>query len=1224
MDQISGNNQVKRTIYPKGSPQEYTDIYVITDYPNPEDLESGYPLSGQSGTYFFNMIAAYGKIANTRVHALITDEYEDYSEVVQSVLSYDSKTSQYSENLYSDINECNPKVVVGLGAEVCKYILRERFTTITGVNGNVYDDVNLGGRTYTFVPLVSPTYVLNQLTIDPNSEISTEYAKLLYKVVEIANGTYVDIMKTKNIMSALTYQELLDIYDTELKEYDKLSYDIETNAAPIYSADSEIIGYSLGRPDKGVYACMRSLEYDMSDEDIQKCLELLTEVLKTKNVIVHNSQYERPYTLTVLGYEIPFETLDDTLIMARLMNGASTRAGLKVRAQQDLGYPDWETDLEVYMKYLKVFLSCMLGAKKNQWVDVKVLREYLLQHEEDCQWTHDNNEEFRYADLVVDHGFSLYQISEIDTTPEEVYSTAWSAMEDILLKYYSEEEIRGLLAQCMSTKLTPHLKENSIPRIFPYNYIPMRLLCKYGAIDSIATYDLSDHYFDRMDNESTDDVKLREGYKVWLEHIYAGYTLEKNGAYWNEELVSKDEIELTQAATKSLREMLLSPLLKESLEKIAYDKYLPLLLSDYFPEIPVSQGYVVSYDRDTSKYSVIYNGKRVARARINDIVVSQLDRDTKLVPVAYDMIVTDINNAKDYAELKVFYNPASSTQGEIAQSALISEDLHYGYAINSLYVLSKSPEYEDIQRTFESNPEAYKVDIKLMKMVAILKDDNKLKEDYGDQWSQTKKKYYQCIKEFMQRFAPCHPDVLVRYNGRETIESYDDETIIRIYEDYLTTGIDPDNPDTWSEVFKWLINFRIFKKTIKIINSYILGTVGRSSVRVVDKESMARGDKCVIRKRPYYDEVTGEPNELQDGEGYVVASKFGVATATTGRWQSGFHTIPWGSQVKRYYTSRFKGGTIFQPDYSQMEVRTLAATSKEPSMMQAFIDGADIHRMNAAKIWGKKPEDVTDAERRFSKMGTFSLLYGADERSFAKNFLNGDYAKAHEIYESFFQAFPIIKDWIATKHKEAVETNRVGLMTNRFIYLKPEDDSRGALESMLRKAQNFPIQGGSADITGCILYEACKYIDDHEFKSKPFLYVHDSIEIDIYPYELIEMIATMDHLLQDRPMERFGIPSKCDFTLGDSLGSENEVDLISHNDEFTQCVLTLSGTESDIRATIENWKLAYKTVDILEEEWGDEKMISIGENFIVKRSYQPNYWTMSRKGKVKVEIKYYE
>ncbi len=175
------------------------------------------------------------------------------------------------------------------------------------------------------------------------------------------------------------------------------------------------------------------------------------------------------------------------------------------------------------------------------------------------------------------------------------------------------------------------------------------------------------------------------------------------------------------------------------------------------------------------------------------------------------------------------------------------------------------------------------------------------------------------------------------------------------------------------------------------------------------------------------------------------------------------------------------------------------------------------------------------------------------------------------------------------------------------------------------KYHNFLLDAGvvvhNSDIVGCVFFDIINYIDKHNYKSKPFLFVHDSIETDVYPFELIEIIDVYKKMLIELPMKRFNTPVKADVTLGKSLGHELELKLFEPSSDYTECTMVLEGHKDEIYDTIDSWKLVYSEVSVLEEEYEDE-YISVNELFIVKKSYSPWIGKHRYKGKCAIRIKY--
>lgn len=1280
-------------------------IYIITDMPNDEDFDTGYPCSGASGNYLMQTLSYCNLIDKVRIISLCNcdvghDEDINFDECVTC-------------NLLTDLIQSNPQVIVGVGKKIIQYFLKDQFTSMKVVCGRVYN-INICGFDYKFIPIYSATYVLSEISEselnDKYTTVPADYQKMINNIALFISGKLDNVEAGKKIEYCLTYKEVEDkLNSEEFSNANLLAYDIETNARPIFDEDGEIIGYSHAVKNHGFYVCLKSLDYEMPEDDRNKCFDKLLDTLKTKRVIVHNSMYERPYTLKVLNYEIPFESLEDTLVMSRLMLGGHVGAGLKNQAQTNLGYHDWETDLD---KYLDACRGLLVGALNEK-----------------C------NEVSKFEDII---GISTNKWCVEFKTHYENYR-------EVCYKYYNIEETDNLL-KLLFEKWVPFYKNKNreLPECLPYNIIPQRLLCKYGAMDSLATYDLYDYYREIMDRQSNEDVDLHFGYRTWLEQFYAGYVFEKNGMYWNDEFVTKERQEYNDTAVECLKNMILNPKLKDLIIDKVYDKYVGRVLSLYYPQFYECTDYRVEYDNVSGKTTVYQKKdgsdkyKRVAASKLYEIPLSKSAQKI-LNNKIYEIACRELKEYKTFEECKAIFNPQSSKQYDVINKALYTDDLIWSDRISELNLFFKSLKYvpgymdaikysnesdidfmmkcsqgfeciedlrnnhnirwgtkqKNINNILESLSNCkidtpilksicynnYKVnkadtykedevdessgyemtreklmeidklyqtmlcqgdDITLIDLASQICNEKNLKKTYGDDWCNHRHEMFEGFKELAPIVSMHSPTVVKIMSHTFKMESYDDEAIIKIFNLMLLQGIDADNKDTWNDEFKWLMSFRIFKKVFKIIASYIDGKIGRQSVVVVNKVDLISGQDRVLRKRHYYDDNCRIDKATED---YIVASSFKVCTAETGRWQSGFHTIPFGSPVKKYYSSRYKGGTIFMPDYSQNEVRALAAASKCKPMIDAFLAGADIHRRNAAAIFGRPENEILDVERRFAKMATFSILYGATYDSFAENYLDGDVEKAKDIYEKFYAAFPDIRDWQQKMYKTYDETGRVPVFTGRYIVIAPDGVYNGSHASAYRKAGNYPIQGGSSDVVGSVLFEACNYIAHEHMKSKPFLFVHDSIEIDTHPDELIKMAVKMKDLLIRIPIEKFGMPVKADVALGCSLGHELEMKSIEANDNMTECTMVLEGYRNEIEDTINNWKQVYSVVDMIDcwriatdergeplkdengdkvkvhGEW-DKEYISYKELYVVKRSYNKYCGSHLEKGFAKIHIKY--
>lgn len=206
---------------------------------------------------------------------------------------------------------------------------------------------------------------------------------------------------------------------------------------------------------------------------------------------------------------------------------------------------------------------------------------------------------------------------------------------------------------------------------------------------------------------------------------------------------------------------------------------------------------------------------------------------------------------------------------------------------------------------------------------------------------------------------------------KDKIGAFKEDILVWQYTAHEKYGdLDIDNRATWTPEFELLYYLRRFKKVMKSHTTYINGRVGRGEVWLseIDPDNYT---KPPVRLARYYDvmkENDYKTFKLKDNQRWILNTSFNVCSAETKRWKSSVHVVPWGSELREIYESRVDDGLFLHYDYSQSEVRVLAAVSKDEGLIKAFKDGMDIHKFIASKIFRLPPEKITDAERRYSKM----------------------------------------------------------------------------------------------------------------------------------------------------------------------------------------------------------------------------------------------------------------
>ena len=1175
-------NGTCRPLFPSGT--DNPDYYVVGDMATQYECEANqvFSMSYPAGQYLMNTLMSLGMTAeNTRIFKTIRCYQKTYSN------NNDVLRDICSQFVMMDIFKTKPKIIIALGSEVSKFILKDKFSYISNARGRIYE-VELNGETFKVMPTYSPNYVLN------NPTQAESFTNDLLHAISYVNGDLIDIAK-KNLTYAQNYQEFKDYYDQYLADAEMPSYDLETNARDPRSEEARMVGFSLApNGSTGIYIVRNSLEYKMPDSDWKQIVDLVVnQILKVKKVLVHNCMYEIPFTYNEWQYYI--KNFEDTLIKARLLLGGKTGAGLKDQCIKNLGYPDWDSDLDTYKSAFMSILGKLrpTPSGKNRW-DLDFIRD-------------------RGLIALYDEYEQIRDNSGLDSRCENNYN-ALSRIRDVCLKYYVGDNDYSIIMELVGNELVA-LIDAGYDGPFSYGFIPMRIITKYGAMDSVGTHDLNDYLNNQMKEYSKElNIDLNVGYDYMKRHYVSGTWMEMSGLYWNNEVAEQEKKWYEDQCMKAALAMIDSSFLDETI--FQEQRW---VLNDYIVEnnLDIVRDMLGDFDIMKSGIKLRSTGELVKNKEVLERLGSEFldyNRDF-LLKLVRDRARTHTH----YKELKYIFNPASPKQStkDLINNILVTAEIKIAYLMNKLNVMLDDPDF-DLQKYPISDRPLFQVLIDGKKYNSYVEEYNKrleddendkdimeelqepefyseafsggLEDEDGEGHSDTKK-----VKltsgDIFQKF--CETFASIQLRSREIqllasealnyrLDSVSEGNLIELNSYYVITGVVLDDLSTWNDRYKFLVNFRMWKKCNKMITTYIDGRkVGRGSVWIVDKDKLQSGELMTKRKRIY----DGLPH---DEECCLMQPAYKVCTANSYRWQAGMHTVPAESSIKNIYTSRYEGGCIAAPDFSQMELRTMAGASHCAAMIEAFRAGADIHMQNACKIFKKKPEEVTSAERRYSKMASFMILYGGDYRNFGEEFLDGDIKLAKYIYDSFYEAYPEVADYIEKKHEEMKKYGRVTTLMDMFLSISPDDDTcRGDEGKALRIAQNAPIQSAASMIAGCCLYEIMKFIQDHNFKSKVILFVHDSIEVDIHPAEMLQLASQIVPMMNKFPNEQFNMPVKADLVLGKSIGQEVTIESIECNEDFTEGEMVCEAYEEDFDALVNEWKKVYQSVtweDISEPE----------------------------------------
>ncbi|MFT6959455.1 MAG: DNA polymerase-1 [Polaribacter sp.] len=254
--------------------------------------------------------------------------------------------------------------------------------------------------------------------------------------------------------------------------------------------------------------------------------------------------------------------------------------------------------------------------------------------------------------------------------------------------------------------------------------------------------------------------------------------------------------------------------------------------------------------------------------------------------------------------------------------------------------------------------------------------------------------------------------------------------------------------------------------------------------------------------------VDALPNEVNSKTGRI-HTQYMQAVAATGRLSSNnpnLQNIPIrterGKEVRKSFIPRDKNYVLLAADYSQIELRIIAALSEEENMMEAFKNGEDIHASTAAKVFNVPLEEVTRAQRSNAKTVNFGIVYGVSAFGLS-NQTDLSRSEAKELIDTYYETYPKLKAYMAAQVDFAREHGYVETVLNRRRYLK-DINSRNAMvrSGAERNAVNAPIQGSAADIIKLAMIHIHNRFEKENFKSKMLLQVHDELVFDAHKDEL--------------------------------------------------------------------------------------------------------------------------
>ncbi|WDF60360.1 DNA polymerase I [Flavobacterium sp. KACC 22758] len=237
-----------------------------------------------------------------------------------------------------------------------------------------------------------------------------------------------------------------------------------------------------------------------------------------------------------------------------------------------------------------------------------------------------------------------------------------------------------------------------------------------------------------------------------------------------------------------------------------------------------------------------------------------------------------------------------------------------------------------------------------------------------------------------------------------------------------------------------------------------------------------------------------------------------------------------GRQIRKAFVARDENYTLISADYSQIELRIIAALSGEENMIAAFQNGEDIHRATAAKVFDVALEEVSREQRSNAKTVNFGIIYGVSAFGLS-NQTSLSRSESAALIDAYYKTYPRLKSYISEQVDFAREKGYVQTILGRRRYLKDINSANAVVRSAAeRNAVNAPIQGSAADVIKIAMINIHKKLRDENWKSKMLLQVHDELVFDVHNDELEKIQPMIKHEMENA--FKMSVPLEVELGLG--------------------------------------------------------------------------------------------
>ncbi|HCQ37987.1 MAG: DNA polymerase I [Roseibacillus sp.] len=272
-----------------------------------------------------------------------------------------------------------------------------------------------------------------------------------------------------------------------------------------------------------------------------------------------------------------------------------------------------------------------------------------------------------------------------------------------------------------------------------------------------------------------------------------------------------------------------------------------------------------------------------------------------------------------------------------------------------------------------------------------------------------------------------------------------------------------------------------------------------------------------------------------------VHTQFHQLVAATGRLASSdpnLQNIPirsdLGREIRTAFVPREGRFVLFAADYSQVELRIMAAMSGDPGMIEAFEQEVDIHSATAARVNGVSLGEVEPTMRSAAKMVNFGIIYGISAFGLGQR-LGIPRADAGEIINTYFEQYPGVKNYMDETVEEAKSSGYVETLTGRRRHLRDINSANATVRGNAERAAiNTPIQGSAADMIKVAMIHVQDILESGGYQSRMLLQVHDELVFDLHEEELGILTPLITEAMQSALPLPHGVPVRVDTGTGNN------------------------------------------------------------------------------------------